>query len=316
MDRSKNHILVIFACIGACFQLMANHSMAQQEVDDGFEHKVTDSMFAPGEGGLVAIDAGHNNFHTKDGRYKPFATVLESDGYNIDAHIGKFTTESLSDIDILVISNALHSDNETNWELPVLSAFSDLEIEAVVDFVDAGGGLFLIADHMPMPGAAAELAARFSIEFSNGFAFEIGEDNQPNRTPSIFKKTDDRIGDHPITRGRHGAENIHQVATFTGSAFPVSGDATSLIQFGENATMLLPTVAWEFDANTASIEIPGWSQGVALKHGDGRVVIFGEAAMFTSQVNAQSAPFGLSHPQAKDNQQLLLNIIHWLSHDL
>ena len=316
LARSRQHDLVILTWIGACLLCLANHAIAQQETDPSFQPEIGNPMFASGQGGLVVIDEGHGNIHTKDGRYRPFAMLLEADGFNVDSHTGAFTSESLSGADIVVISNAVHSVNAISWELPTPSAFTDSEIETVADFVDAGGGLFLIADHMPIPGAAAELAAKFSIEFSNGFVFEIGEDNQPLRAPSIFKMSEGRIGDHPITRGRHEAETINQVASFTGSAFPVTGRAVSLIRFGERTTMLLPTVTWEFDANTSSAMIPGWSQGVAIEFGDGRVVIFGEAAMFTSPVNAENSQFGMTYSQAKDNQQLLLNIVHWLSYSL
>lgn len=270
-------------------------------------------MFELGAGKTIAIDEGHGNFHTKDGRYRPFAMLLEADGYNVDSHSAQFTDDSLSDVDILVISNALHPDNATNWELPTPSAFTESEIDAVEDFVVAGGGLFLIADHMPMPGAAAELAARFGIEFSNGFVFEDVEDGQAATTQPVFKKSEGRIGDHPIIHGRNEDETIEQVASFTGSAFPATAGSVSLIRFGEKTTMSLPSVAWQFDANTAFARIPGWSQGLAIEHGNGRVVIFGEAAMFTAQRDTEGVPFGMTHPQAHDNQQLLLNIAHWLS---
>ena len=55
---------------------------------------------------------------------------------------------------------------------------------------------------------------------------------------------------------------------------------------------------------------------MAIEFGDGRVVIFGEAAMFTSQVNAENSRIGMTYSQAEDNQQLVLNIVHWLSYSL
>ena len=67
---------------------------------------------------------------------------------------------------------------------------------------------------------------------------------------------------------------------------------------------------------TSRARIPGWSQGVAISHGNGRVVIFGEAAMFTSQRSGNSPPAGMTSAEATDNQQLLLNIVRWLSFDL
>jgi hypothetical protein len=272
-------------------------------------------MHGRGAGPVVLIDEGHNNFHTKDGRYRPFARLVEADGYRIGSHEGEFSPKSLGDADVLVISNSLNAVNIEEWALPTPPAFTDAEIQALVDFVESGGGLFLIADHMPFPGAAAALAARFNVEFSNGFVLEFDDQNQ-QVGPSVFRRSDARIGEHVITSGRNDSETIDQVATFTGSAFPITGNAVSLIHFGDNAVMLMPTVAWEFSESTSRAQIPGWSQGVAIGHGRGRVVIFGEAAMFSSQRTGDNPPSGMTSPIAADNQQLLLNIIRWLSFDL
>ena len=80
--------------------------------------------------------------------------------------------------------------------------------------------------------------------------------------------------------------------------------------------MLSPSQAWQFDEQTSNFPIGGWSQGAATEKGDGRVVVFGEAAMFSSQTTQGGGRMGMTSPQATDNQQLLLNIIHWLSFDI
>jgi hypothetical protein len=295
--------------------LVVAPALGQQVADPDFAPAVNEPMHQPGSGPLVLIDEGHNNFHTKDGRYRPFASLVEADGYRVSAHQGFFSAESLGEAEVVVISNSLSAANTEDWVLPTPSAFTDAEIEGVASFVDSGGGLFLIADHMPFPGAAAALAAAFGIEFSNGFVLEVYEGNLQTG-PSIFRRSEGRIGEHVITDGRNDSETIYQIATFTGSAFPITGGAVSLIHFGEHTVMLMPTVAWEFSETTARARIPGWSQGVAIEHGDGRVVIFGEAAMFSSQRSGDNLPMGMTTPIAADNQQLLLNIIRWLSFDL
>lgn len=314
MNRSSRPPLPVL--LGVLWTLITCSSVfGQQLADPDYVPLVDEPMHDRGSGPLVLIDEGHNNFHTKDGRYGPFASLVEADGYRVGTHQGAFSAGSLGEPDVLVISNSLNAANAEKWELPTPSAFTDEETQALVDFVESGGGLFLIADHMPFPGAAAALAARFGIEFSNGFVFELDEQNQPVGQ-SIFRRSDSRIGEHLITTGRNDSETINQVATFTGSAFPVTGRASSLIHFGENTQMLMPTVAWEFSTNTARAQIPHWSQGVAIEDGRGRVVIFGEAAMFSSQRSGDNPPTGMTSPVAADNQQLLLNIIRWLSFDL
>lgn len=45
-----------------------------------------------------------------------------------------------------------------------------------------------------------------------------------------------------------------------------------------------------------------------------RVAAFGEAAMFSAQLaGPEQRPMGLNRPQARQNQQFLLNVAHWLS---
>ena len=64
---------------------------------------------------------------------------------------------------------------------------------------------------------------------------------------------------------------------------------------------------------TPSRPATGMAQGVVMRHGQGRVAVFGEAAMFTAQLQgAEQASFGLNSHKAKDNVQLLLNVMHWL----
>jgi hypothetical protein len=75
--------------------------------------------------------------------------------------------------------------------------------------------------------------------------------------------------------------------------------------------MLLPEGAWDFKEDTKKMEIEDFCQGAILEFGKGRVALFGEAAMFTSQV-VGDRKFGLSAPEAGQNLQFLLNIIHWL----
>jgi hypothetical protein len=43
-------------------------------------------------------------------------------------------------------------------------------------------------------------------------------------------------------------------------------------------------------------------------------VVFGEAAMFSAQVQGGKTQMGMNAPDAKQNPQFLLNVIHWLEH--
>jgi hypothetical protein len=305
-------ILIVFGVVSLDISYLA---VAQQVADPSYRPQISAPMHTAGQGARVAMDAGHNNFHTMDGLYQPFAALLAADGHIVQSREVPFTAASLANTDVLVIANALNEINVENPALPTPSAFTETEVDEIVAFVARGGGLFLIADQMPFPAAASTLAARFSIGLINGAINELDENGERNTGATVFKVSDGRIGDHAITRGRNAEESVQQIVTFNGSGFPATGDAISLIHFGENTLNLFPSVARGFE-NAPRAITPGWSQGVAIEYGDGRVVIFGEAAMFSSQQAGDSPPIGLTSPEGVDNELLLLNIVRWLSFDL
>lgn len=283
---------------------------AQQVADTAFVARVAAPAYAPAGGPLVLLDEAHVNFHTLDGRYLMFGRVVAGDGYRVRPSRVPFSAEALKDARVLVIANALHAANADKWELPTPSAFASAEIAAVQDWVRRGGALLLIADHMPFPGAAHDLAAAFGIQMLNGFAY----DSTRKVSRMRYTRSDGSLASHPITEGRGAAERVDSVIAFTGQAFRVDGPARALMTLGAGTTVLLPRVAWEFDAKTPSERGDGLLQGAVVSFGAGRVAVFGEAAMFSAQVaGRQRNPMGMNDPSAPQNAQFLLNVMHWLS---
>ncbi len=75
----------------------------------------------------------------------------------------------------------------------------------------------------------------------------------------------------------------------------------------------LPDTAWVFNDETTKVSANGWSQGAFKTFGKGRIVAFGEAAMFTAQIaGPEQERFGMSSDIAPENYKLALNIVHWL----
>jgi hypothetical protein len=51
-----------------------------------------------------------------------------------------------------------------------------------------------------------------------------------------------------------------------------------------------------------------------MRVGKGRVAAFGEAAMFSAQVAGQARrPMGFNNPEAAQNAQFVINVMHWLT---
>ncbi len=93
-------------------------------------------------------------------------------------------------------------------------------------------------------------------------------------------------------------------------AFP-SGEGPLVL--GDHATLVLHWDPFEEETDRVPrIRADGMLQGAALSYGVGRVAVFGEAAMFTAQVE-DDGPFGMNHPEAPQNAQFVLNVMHWLT---
>ncbi len=272
---------------------------AQQIPDTSFSPPIEHPAFAVGAGPVVLIDEAHDNFHTATGRYLPFARLLGRDGYVVRASTAKFAQESLGRGKLLVISNALNERNRENWSPPNPSAFTFQEIAAVRKWVQDGGSLFLIADHMPFAAAAEELGKAFGVRFLSGYAVI-----PKSGGILVFRKSDGTLRDDAITNG------IAQVVTFTGSSFEVDATAAArpLLVFGPNV------MSMNGQNDPKPIPVTGHLQGAVLQFGKGKVAVFGEAAMFSAQLaGATKQPMGMNAPEARQNVPFLLNVVHWLT---
>jgi len=305
------------SCVLAGLALAAAAN-AQQVADPDYAPTIERPQYESGRGPKVVIDAAHRNFHTADDRYAPFATLLRRDGYRVESGTEPFAAQVLVPIDILVISNAMHeqSSEAAGWApLPNYSAFTDEEIVEVERWVRGGGSLLLIADHMPLAGHAEALAAAFGVRFQNGFAF--GSASNAGRNGLItFRRTDGTLPPSVAADGRGSSERVDFVTTFTGQAFRVDPgiDADPLLIMPIGSELLLPQVAFEFSERTPRIPAANLLQGAMVRHGTGRVAVFGEAAMFSAQLaGPERRPMGMNAPDARENYRYALNVLHWLS---
>ncbi|HEX7879022.1 MAG TPA: DUF4350 domain-containing protein [Candidatus Eisenbacteria bacterium] len=291
---------------------------AQQVPDTTWTPSGHTPHWSSGSGPRVVIDAAHHNFHTVDGRYRPFADLLRRDGYRVSGSNESFRAATFSGIDILVIANANSARNESDWSLPVTSAFEPDEVDAVRAWVRDGGSLLLIADHMPFPGAAAPMAAAFGISFRNGFA-GAGHELSPitfRRGPVGVGCFGGQLATHPIATGLRPGEGVDSLVSFTGSAFRPPDGAEPLLILPSDTISLEPAQAWQFEEQTPRTDVGGWCQGAVLRYGRGRVAVFGEAAMFSAQLQTGSTPptpMGMNVPRAPQNFRFLLNTMAWLA---
>jgi hypothetical protein len=324
--------LRLMACLlGACFTFsLGQPAAAQQGADPDFKSAVEVPAYRQNHP-LVVIDEAHSNFHTAGGRYKPFADLLTSDGYNVRPGTKKFTPEMLAGVRVLVISNALAEDA---GEDDSSSAFTAQECDTVRDWVRRGGALLLIADHTPFGSAAEMMSKRFGVDMGKGFVFDPANSDGTNPSVLVFSVENKLLGQHQLLRRGRSKQEVRRVVSFTGQSLGIPPGAVPLLKLGDSAyespTRKEAEAALKMDANgkaTATREqiaahaksVAGRAQGLAIQFGRGRLVVLGEAAMFSAQViryrdGDQQKEFKMGmNVSGNDDRQFALNVMHWLS---
>jgi hypothetical protein len=285
--------------------LLLSPVVAQQVADPEFNTLVENPAYKR-EGPRVMFDEAHHNFHTTDGRYKPFVDLLSNDGYRVVRNRQSFSKSTLASFKILVIANALGAE-ELDDDGADNAAFTDEEIQAVQDWVKGGGALLLIADHAPFGGAAAALASRFAVEMSKGYTFDPQNSVAGAPTQLIFSRENKLLATHPITEGRGEKERLNLVRSFTGQSLKGPEGSTPILVLSDAA------IDRSNFASQESTPAAGRAQAVALKFGKGRVLVQGEAAMLSAQVSGpDKRAMGMNVP-GNDDRQYVLNVMHWLS---
>jgi len=308
-----------------CAALSMVEPVPQQRADPDFDTSVAVPAYVKTHP-VVTIDQAHNNFHTADGRYQPFAMILRHDGYVVQAGRGSFTAEVLKPTNVLVIANALGAGATANTEASP-PAFTQAECDAVRAWVERGGSLLLVSDHTPMGAANAILARTFGVTMGQGFvAMPNPTHHRAGVTQLVFSRANGLLADHVITRGRTAGERVTTVVTFTGQSLQGPPGAVTLLALGGDAWEApsraeSQELAAEFrqpsyDAATFrtvhAVPAAGRAQGLAFSVGTGRVVVLGEAALLSAQISGADGLMGMNAP-GSDDKQFALNVLHWLS---
>ncbi len=295
----------IFCLLLSVLSVSSVAVLAQQLPDPEFNTSVENPAYKKA-GPRVLFDEAHHNFHTTEGRYKPFVDLLLNDGYRVIRNRQPFTKSSLSGFKVLVIANALGAE-EMDDNGAETSAFTEEECQAVQDWVKSGGALLLIADHAPFGGAAAALGNRFGVDMSKGFTYDPANSVENSPSLLIFSRENKLLATHPITEGRDQNERLNSVQSFTGQSLKGPDDSVAILKLSDTAK---DTPNREADS---SVSAAGRAQALALKFGKGRVVVQGEAAMLSAQIaGLNKQKMGMNAP-GNDNKQYALNLMHWLS---
>lgn len=286
------------------------------QVDSSFDTSVANPAYK-GEGPRVLFDDAHHNVHRPGKSYRPFVELLKSDGYSVTPLRRAVSTDELREYAVYVIAGALGT-NETN-DAP---AFTDEECDAVREWVSGGGSLLLIADHFPSGRAVDNLAQRFGVRMGTG-AVEDSLHFDPAFESShiVFSRENGGLVSHPVTNGRNESERVERVLAFTGDALSAAPPAVIFLVLSSGAMARAASATVRKQGGDVMVDVTygdptpvgGSAFGISLEYGRGRVVVLGEATMFTARLRRDDKrPIGMNTP-GYDNRRLALNIMHWLT---
>lgn len=294
-------IVTLFACNTA------------QVADNSYDTSVKEPFFRT-QKPKVLFDEAHFNVHTIKGTYKPFVSLVSNDGCIVTPNLQRFSKEVLKDYDVLVISNAKGGLHENKGD----PAFAETECSTVEKWVNEGGSLLLIADHFPMGSAAQNLSKKFGVTMSNGEVSDTiyFQGNNKFRDELVFSKANGLLMENEVTQGQNPNDIVSKVVTFRGQSLSIPDSAIVLLKLSSSSLLTIPKGSKTVGDKTYiefsdPVSALGSCQGLALKHGKGRVIILGEAAMITAQ-KYKGEKFGMN-AKGNENRQFALNMMRWLA---
>jgi len=224
---------------------------------------------------LVLFDESHNQQFVvgKSGLLdlSELAALYQANGFTVSSHSGGLSKETLAPVDVLVLAGPFES-------------LSSSELEAVIEFIDAGGGLAIML-HIAPP--VRNLLHRLDVDFTNGTLREANQTIDGN--PLNFKIN--IMADHPVTAG------LESFSIY--GAWALRGTAQHTVVLAETSQH-----AW-VDLNhdnqlAAGDAVQTFGVMVAGARGKGRYVVLGDDAIFQNRFLDE------------DNRKLALRIVNWL----
>lgn len=199
------------------------------------------------------------------------ATLYQTNGFTVTNHADGLTRDVLSAVDVLILSGPF---------LPLTEA----EIEAVIEFVGAGGALAVFL-HIAPP--VADLLHRLDVDFTNGTLRETSQVIDGN--PLNFKVS--IVAEHPVTSG------LDHFSVYGTWALRSTAKHTRVIA----ATSRHGWVDRDRDNQLTAVDaMQQFGVMVAGEIGQGRYVVIGDDAIFQNRFLDEA------------NRQLAIQLINWL----
>ena len=200
-----------------------------------------------------------NPGNPEDAGYVKAANALRSDGFDVRVHVNGALADALRDSKVFV---ALHSSKD-EFESTTKNGdpeFTPAEIDQLVDWVAAGGGLVLFAEteQLKYGNSAGVIAERFGIKVQNVTV----QDSQSNfRDVATWV-----LGDLKNTTGHNLTAGVTQACFYRAGALEIDPSVASSTQVV---------------AATSSTATPASAPLLTIQsHGRGRVVVIADSDLF------------------------------------
>lgn len=291
---------------------IATASKAQMINDSPFIAQVAHPKYPKGAGPKILIDKGHHNFIVEMGLIKPLIDVVESDGYTTKIDSSIFTKAYLSNYDILVIMPAMPFKYGSKKQVTDEITFTNEELNALHDWVEAGGSLLMFSEHAPIDKAAVPLFNKFGIQTSIGIVADSIHCDSTMKIPVYqaliqYNITNGLLNtEHPITQGLNKSEKVEKLVSYGGSGLYGAG-YTNILKLSPTAYVS------KYNGSMPSGTVN--SQCLAGKVGKGKLVALGDCNGFTAMyinINKEKFTAGMQ-VQKYDWKQFVLNTFHWMS---
>jgi hypothetical protein len=246
--------------------------------------------------GRILIDEHHSDWEWTERAYDTEWYGIESgyNYYNLFEHLdhyyradrgeSRITGETLSQYDVLIVKTPT-------------KRFDEDEIESIVEFVENGGGLYVIGDHTNVFGTSTylnEITRRFGFTFRYDSTYDL-------RTGELTLYNPPRIAPHVIVQNM-------PIFLFATSCTIEGGPRTRPAQTGYR----LRVVAADYSQTSFFPEKKAhrdysyglFTQTIAVRHGKGRVAGFTDSTVFSN--------FFMFIP---GKPELLMGTVEWLNRE-
>jgi hypothetical protein len=308
----KIETLILLAAMFLSFTVEGKKVVTDAAADLDFKHNF--SALAQSHNTTVLIDKYHQTIYKLEGDSHgthAMIDIMERDGFNID-----FTDQELSKIssstDVLIIHGlpndklSLKNGGEF-WKSPI----STEELDAVVHWIDDGGGLFLTLSHFPGGSGARTILEALDVKFRDGYAYS-------NKHPS-FTSTNGRCSNF---FGMSESENLLKKS----HPIFVMGETVEKIDFHcgaavfrkkDDVVIAYPAATSNYNKEHSFHETSDYYAAmIGFNYGKGKVVVTTDQGMFRNFIftfdQKEKVYVTITSPD-NDNANLFVNMMRWLS---